>query len=326
MPKIGFFSACAAIVLAAAFPPASSPQTTPDNAGVTVDLNGAPLLHRSAVRYPREAILKGVRGTVVAQVKLSDTGEVSDARVVSGPEELRSAVLQSVLDWHFSREAAGSTREVNVTFELPKQGPPAVAAAGVVGGIMRSTTFAAGPSRVASIRVAGLSEAAQNELRAQLPVHEGDTLTAEFFAQLRAAVQAFDEHLSVSISRPANGGDSVITITAPGAYTNPPAPQMAVPPGTIMVGGATQAAKLVTKTTPVYPPLAKQARIQGVVHLMALIGKDGTVQNLQVISGHPLLIQSALDAVRTWTYQPTLLNGNPVTVQTQIDVNFTLAQ
>jgi len=62
------------------------------------------------------------------------------------------------------------------------------------------------------------------------------------------------------------------------------------------------------------------------VQLTATIGKDGTVRNLEVIQGHPLLIPAALDAVRQWVYQPTLLNGQPVEVQTDIDVNFTLSQ
>ena len=87
-----------------------------------------------------------------------------------------------------------------------------------------------------------------------------------------------------------------------------------------------QQAKLVRQPRPVYPPLAKQARIQGVVKLSAIIAKDGTIQHLEVISGHPLLIPSALEAVKQWVYQPTLLNGEPVEVVTQIDVNFTLSQ
>jgi len=62
-----------------------------------------------------------------------------------------------------------------------------------------------------------------------------------------------------------------------------------------------------------------------VVHLAAVIGKDGSVINLAVISGHPLLVPAALEAVRQWVYQTTLLNGDPVEVMTQIDVNFTLA-
>jgi protein TonB len=80
----------------------------------------------------------------------------------------------------------------------------------------------------------------------------------------------------------------------------------------------------VNKTNPAYPPLARQARIQGTVKLEGVIGKDGTVQELKVVSGHPLLIQAALDAVRNWRYRPTMLNGQPVEVITTIDVNFTL--
>jgi protein TonB len=87
-----------------------------------------------------------------------------------------------------------------------------------------------------------------------------------------------------------------------------------------------QSAKLVRQPRPNYPPLAKQARISGVVKLSAVIGKDGTIRELQTISGHPLLVPAALEAVKQWVYQPTLLNGEPVEVQTQIDVNFTLSQ
>jgi protein TonB len=76
----------------------------------------------------------------------------------------------------------------------------------------------------------------------------------------------------------------------------------------------------------VYPPLAKQARIQGVVKLNAVISKEGNIEQLTVVSGHPLLIPSALEAVKKWRYKPTLLNGEPVEVITQIDVNFTLTQ
>jgi periplasmic protein TonB len=71
--------------------------------------------------------------------------------------------------------------------------------------------------------------------------------------------------------------------------------------------------------------MAKMARISGTVVLQAVIGKDGSIQNLKAVSGHPMLIQSALDAVRQWKYRPTYLNGQPVEVDTQITVNFVLA-
>lgn len=75
---------------------------------------------------------------------------------------------------------------------------------------------------------------------------------------------------------------------------------------------------------PQYPPLARQARVQGTVRLEAVINRDGVIEELQVISGHPLLVQAALQAVQQWRYQPTMLNGVAVEVITTIDVNFTL--
>lgn len=110
----------------------------------------------------------------------------------------------------------------------------------------------------------------------------------------------------------------------------PPPPVKEAPkpvtPQRIRVGGNVQQARLIKQPRPVYPPLAKQARIQGTVRFNAIIGKDGTIMNLQLVSGHPLLVPSATEAVKQWVYQPTLLNGEPVEVVTQIDVNFTLTQ
>jgi protein TonB len=105
--------------------------------------------------------------------------------------------------------------------------------------------------------------------------------------------------------------------------TNLPPPPKATP-ARIRQGGNVQQAKLINMVRPVYPPLAKQARISGTVRLHAIIAKDGTVIQLEVVQGHPLLVQSALDAVRQWRYQPTLLNGEPVEVDTTVDVVFSL--
>jgi protein TonB len=94
----------------------------------------------------------------------------------------------------------------------------------------------------------------------------------------------------------------------------------------IRQGGAVTAASLINRVQPNYPPLARQTRISGTVRLHAIISKDGTVQQLEVLSGHPLLVQAALDAVRQWRYRPTTLNGEPVEVDTTIDVIFSLNQ
>jgi len=81
---------------------------------------------------------------------------------------------------------------------------------------------------------------------------------------------------------------------------------------------------LIRKVSPVYPPLARQARIQGTVILKIVIDKSGNVQSLQLVKGHPMLAPAAFDAVRKWKYEPYLLNGDPVEVETNVQVNFVL--
>jgi periplasmic protein TonB len=109
--------------------------------------------------------------------------------------------------------------------------------------------------------------------------------------------------------------------------TTPIKPGVVKPPETpVLVGGDVQAAKLIKRVVPVYPRQASQFRISGTVHLLGIIAKDGTIQRLQVLSGHPLLRQAALDAVSQWVYRPTILNGQPVEVEAPIDVIFTLSR
>jgi protein TonB len=82
---------------------------------------------------------------------------------------------------------------------------------------------------------------------------------------------------------------------------------------------------LIRRVQPVYPPLARSARVQGSVVLSALISKAGTMENLRVLSGHPLLVAAALEAVRQWRYRPYILNAEPIEVETQITVSFSLS-
>jgi periplasmic protein TonB len=93
----------------------------------------------------------------------------------------------------------------------------------------------------------------------------------------------------------------------------------------VRVSSGVSTGLLIRKVTPNYPPLARQARIQGQVVLQAEISKEGTIQNLQLISGHPMLAPAAIEAVKQWRYKPYLLNGEPVAVETQVVVNFSLS-
>jgi protein TonB len=118
------------------------------------------------------------------------------------------------------------------------------------------------------------------------------------------------------------GGVAGGSIGGMGGAPPPPKPVQ----NRIRQGGSVQAALLVNKVQPVYPPLARQTRISGTVRLHAIISKSGSIQSLEVISGHPLLVRAAMDAVQQWRYKPTLLNGEPVEVDTTIDVIFSLNQ
>jgi periplasmic protein TonB len=138
----------------------------------------------------------------------------------------------------------------------------------------------------------------------------------------------------VDLDAPALPATSGITLPIGSSVTlprfeKPPAattvkPDLVKPPTPVRVGGNVQAAKLIRQVVPVYPRPASQFRISGTVHLLGIIAKDGTIQRLQVLSGHPLLRQAAVDAVSQWIYRPTVLNGQPVEVEAPIDVIFTL--
>jgi protein TonB len=101
-------------------------------------------------------------------------------------------------------------------------------------------------------------------------------------------------------------------------------PKVAVPQRVRVSQGVT-AGLVIRRIQPTYPPLARQARIQGSVVLQAEISKDGTIENLRLISGHPMLAPAAIEAVKQWKYKPYFLNGEPVPVETQITVNFSLS-
>jgi TonB family protein len=314
--------------IAGAVPLYGAPQTAFDAPGVTVELNGSAVMHRSSVAYPAAAMAKHVEGAVSLQVKVDGSGNVTDASVLNGPDELRKSALQSVLGWHFARDAANTSRVVTISFQLPQGQPPAPVAGSVR--ISREPFPAVASDHVTlkSITIRGLGAAQKEELLASLPVKEGDTLTAEAAGKLALAVHAYDEHLSFR-PYPVSATETRVMIAAPEAAGDGPPPQPALSgyTGTAQrVGGNVMQASLLSQPKPVYPPFAKIARIQGTVRFEVVIDAGGHVQNLHLISGPPLLVQSAMEAVRQWVYKPILLNGEPVEVITTVDVNFTLAQ
>ena len=107
--------------------------------------------------------------------------------------------------------------------------------------------------------------------------------------------------------------------------STPVAVPKAVTPQRIRVSQGVTQGMIIRRIQPAYPPLARQARIQGPVVLQAEIGKDGSIQNLRLISGHPMLAPAAIEAIKQWKYKPYILNGEPVEVETTITFNFTLS-
>jgi len=122
--------------------------------------------------------------------------------------------------------------------------------------------------------------------------------------------------------------DPILQTILRNAVPPPPPPQRSKPvqPLRIRQGGKVSAARLIYQPTPEYPILARMSRTEGTVELEAVIGKDGTIQELKVLRGHPWLVKAALDAVQQWRYQPTLLNSEPVEVMTEITVTFKLTE
>ncbi len=369
-----FSMALAAAVLAGAcwtvtatFPLRAQTRTVYDDYGVSVDTFGATLQHRTSILYPQTARDKRVEGTVVAQVRLSDSGTVEDAQILSGPDELRNVVLRSVLEFHFARELGGTVRQVAVAFKLAATAGPGSVVGGPVSG-----TASPGSRPVIVASNQGLSINKYNfqdgiltdEQKARItaiaPV--GTRISNEIRDRVTSAVQEIDEHYMVSFMGNGENGLTLLVMMRPasvrlvpgqvvevqrssvappqnvsagatdGVVSAPPPPPMSlngVQPsveGPVTIGGRVQSAKLINHVDPIYPTIAKTARISGKVILQAVIAPDGTIQSLAVISGHPMLQQAALQAVRQWVYAPTYLNNQPVTVQTTIEVNFSLSQ
>ncbi len=341
------------------FPLIAAPQQVLDGPGVELKDGPWTILHRAGIAHPREAGGNYISGDVVVAVNLNAKGEVIDARVVSGPDELRKAVLESVLHWHFATSDGdlgnGVRRPSPPSFELairfnalrlpppPPPPPPLTTVNGQQGGTL------------ASVDVSSLPREMQARVLAALPT-PGATFGVNDLDTSRLKLLEIDSHMILSISMGSDRNVKLFVLLpqlSPRQTLNPvagihygtndgamrpvlgavptEAPQSAgMPaivriPSRIRVGGDVQAANLIQKVTPAYPAVAKQARIQGTVRLEAIISPEGRISNLQLITGHPLLIESAIDAVSQWVYKPTLLNGNPVEVLTQIDVNYTLS-
>ena len=346
--RSGAVASAAALVVVAllALVPFEGAAQTGDSPGISVATSAA-VQHRTPIVRPAGVKVFGI---VLVDATLSATGEVTDARVLSGPEELKKAVQASVLQWHFAPTSA--TARVTVTFAdtsadvMITQAPPPPPPPPPPGAGLRGGGKGAGPGRAAApppvappftfanIVVAGVSPELEQQVRQKLGFTAGQTVN-KTLAEILASVREVDQHLVVLMNRRPNDelwlNISLAGTAAPGGLTAvrigaAPAVAAQVPSGTPRVATSIMSSRVVTKVAPVYPPIAKQARIQGVVKLDAVIGADGRVQSVQVLEGPAVLIQAAVDAVQQWVYTPTQMNGQATAVVTTVEVNFTLLQ
>jgi TonB family protein len=340
-----------------AFPLLAAPQVVNDAVGVAVNMNGSQLMHRNPVAYPADALAKGVEGTVVVRIKLDANAEVADATVLSGPDELRKAVLQSVLNWHFDRSAASTTRTVNIDFVKPAAAGGLVVPAQVVTPFLPGRQFAVGASgrliappppppppasaKLDHIEVAGLSDAARTQLLASLPVQEGAEWNGQTFAAVRDAASRFDSHLTVGVARSANGAltlhiglansDGIpVTYRTAGAAASasqaalPPAP-VDLPAGVYSVGNGITPPTVLSKVDPEYSEEARNAKYSGSVMLSIVVNTDGRADDIKIVKSLGMgLDEKAIEAVQRWVFRPGMNNGVPVNVKAQIEVNFRL--
>jgi protein TonB len=183
----------------------------------------------------------------------------------------------------------------------------------------------------------------ERQIQSRLTVKAGDTLTREQLDAIEGQAKQIDEHVWVVLAPSGGSVGFTLLFQAPsgrvgvvgglaqaGAKSNGGAPAPPPPPpppelqGIAQVSQTLASANVIQKVPPQYPAIAKSARVQGTVHLFAVIGPDGHVQQVFIADGPALLQTAAADAVKQWVYKPFQLNGQPATVATQVDVVFQL--
>jgi TonB family protein len=335
------------------FPFISQAQTAPDSPGVTVDAGGT-LLHRAPVRLPA-----GSSGTLTVQATLDAKGEVTDARVVSGPEELRKAALLSVFEWHYQPGPSQATITIRfgegsaaVTAPAPGAGlgggigggigrgvgagvgtSPATVQGGARSGGPAAGVATPGPSYTAqnpgtamtlrAIEFSGLTPEAEQQIRALLPVREGDIISPNDRLNVRMALGEFDSHLTVNFVNSVVGGANDVTMRIAPLGTQI-APRSTVTDVSSPGAGVTNPVPTV-HPEPQYSEEARKAKWQGAVLVSAVVDTTGTPTNIHVIRPLGLgLDEKAVEAVQQWKFRPGTKDGVPVPVQVQLEITFRL--
>jgi len=241
--------------------------------------------------YPAEAKAKGVQGAVLLKAVISKEGTIERLEVVSGPEELADSAIHAVKQWTYKPYLLnGQPTEVETTVRVNYHLGDRSEGEGA-----RSSGSSSSGSSSSSDSSASSSERAEKAVKKVEKRTEKTGEKAEKNADKTAEKAEKDAEKAEQAEKAEKGQ---------------------------RVAAGVMAGQLLSHVNPVYPAEAKEKRIQGAVVLKAVISKEGTVENLQVVSGPEELASSAIDAVRQWTYKPYLLNGEPTEVETTITVNY----
>jgi TonB family protein len=347
------------LLMICSVPPAIG-QVTTEHVRVSDAVIQGLLIKKVNPLYPPLARQARIQGTVVLNVTISKTGDVKSVQLISGHPLLAPAAIEAVKQWKYqpyvlNGEAVEVETSVRVNFALA--GEPVGATPGSPPDSVDSNCDLSPGERDASstplvrekvdpiyppsaiqariqgtvvlgVHVNASCDVESARLISGHPMLVQPTIDAvrqwKFNPRLVNGALAPFETL-VRVNYRLSGSDDTVGSVTEAVEEGLPGPAQPGTPQRVRVSSGVAQAFLRSKVNPDYPPDARDQRIQGVVLMKINIDKEGNVYAVQLISGHPLLAPSAMEAVRQWKYRPYLLNGNPVEVETQVLVNFTLA-
>jgi protein TonB len=252
--------------------------------------------------YPEVAKQAGVTGTVVLEVTINEAGDVSNIIVVSGHQLLRDAAAEAAKQWKFSPSYLNGD-PISVVANLSFNFALAENKAGLSLTMDDAGNLLEGEQRLEGER-----------LNARIAESEG---SIRIRPNPKVPLKVVEETLQI-LQRLA--GDRPVRLSAPYAFRDGHLTKSEP----IRVGGNVQASKLLNRVSPIYPKEAKEAGVEGTVVLQITVSEAGEVSDIQVVSGHELLRDASVEAVKQWRYSPTLLNGEPVPVIATVTVQFAL--
>lgn len=342
--------------------PATAQDAPPPPNRVTSKEMGERVINRVAPIYPPLARQARIQGTVMLREVINKSGDVQSVQLISGHPMLAPAAIAAVKQWKYSPyllngEAVEVETTVQVNFTMPDKPADGGTGSDQSGAFINSPGVRISEVVMRALRTERVDavyppEAEQARIEGQVVLNVrlnkyGEIANISLISGhpmfVRTAIEAVkqwrykpylvnDEPVEVetmvrlTFSPPSEQSAHGVVADTPMEADLPPGAVHPAQPGRVRVAAGVEQGLLIRRVQPLYPPDAREQHIQGTVILLAIISKEGNIDYVQLISGHPDLAAAAIDAVKQWQYRPYLLNGSPVKVETQIQVNFTLTE